>query len=141
MKILDMRVCRVSSVPPEFYDRFEEVRKIAGQLLNGLGTSGERLEEDWDRLVTFYAFPKEHWKHLRTTNVVESPFAAVRLRTAAAERFKKVENATAVIWKTLLVAEQSFRRLDAPECLPEVAEGVVYVDGVREKRGNAKAAA
>ncbi|HKW92656.1 MAG TPA: transposase [Methylomirabilota bacterium] len=80
--------------------------------------------------MTFYAFPKEHWKHLRTTNVVESPFAAVRLRTAAAKRFKKVENATAIIWKTLLVAEQSFRRLDAPERLPEVAESVVYVDGV-----------
>ena len=47
----------------------------------------------------------------------------------------------AVIWKTLLIAEQSFRRLDAPERLPEVAEGVVYVDGVREKRGNEKAAA
>jgi len=54
--------------------------------------------------VTFYTFPKDHWKHLRTTNVVESPFAVVRLRTAAAKRFKKVENATAVIWKTLLVA-------------------------------------
>ena len=106
-----------------------------------VAAAGRRLEEDWDRLVTFYAFPKEHWKHLRTTNVVESPFAAVRLRTAAAKRFKKVENATAVIWKTLLVAEQRFRRLDAPACLPEVAEGVVYVDGVREKRGNAKAAA
>jgi hypothetical protein len=75
------------------------------------------------------------------TNVVESPFAAVRLRTAAAKRFKKVENATAVIWKTLLVAEQSFRRLDAPELLPEVAEGVMYVDGVRPKRGNKKVAA
>ncbi len=49
--------------------------------------------------MTFYAFPKEHWKHLRTTNVVESPFAAVRLRTGAAKRFKKVENATAVIWE------------------------------------------
>jgi putative transposase len=106
-----------------------------------VAAAGRRLEEDWERLVTFYAFPKEHWKHLRTTNVVESPFAAVRLRTAAAKRFKKVENATAVIWKTLLVAEQGFRRLDAPERLPEVAEGVVYVDGAREKRGNAKAAA
>ncbi len=107
----------------------------------GVAAAGRRLEEDWERLVTFYAFPKEHWKHLRTTNVVESPFAAVRRRTAAAKRFKKVENATAVIWKTLLVAEQRFRRLDAPECLPEVAEGVVYVDGVREKRDNEKAAA
>jgi transposase-like protein len=107
----------------------------------GVAAAGGRLEEDWERLVAFYAFPKEHWKHLRTTNVVESPFAAVRLRTAAAKRFKKVDNATAIIWKTLLVAEQSFRRLDAPERLPEVAEGVVYVDGVREQRGNVKAAA
>ncbi len=107
----------------------------------GVAAAGRRLDEDWGRLVTFYAFPKEHWKHLRTTNVVESPFATVRLRTEAAKRFKKVENATAVIWKTLLVAEQRFRRLDAPERLPEVAEGVVYVDGARKKRSNEKAAA
>ncbi len=107
----------------------------------GVPAAGRRLAEDWERLVTFYAFPKEHWKHLRTTNVVESPFAAVRLRTAAAKRFKKVENATAVIWKTLCVAEQRFRRLDAPELLPEVAEGVAYVNGARAKRGNEKAAA
>jgi putative transposase len=83
--------------------------------------------------VTFYQFPKAHWKHLRTTNPIESPFAAVRLRTTAAKRFKRVENATAVIWKTLLVAEQTFRRLDAPELLAEVAEGVTYVNGVRVK--------
>ena len=76
----------------------------------GVPAAGRRLAEDWERLVAFYAFPKAHWTHLRTTNVVESPFAAVRLRTAAAKRFKKVENATAVIWKTLCVAEQSFRR-------------------------------
>ena len=55
----------------------------------------ERLADDWERLVTFYQFPREHWPHLRTTNVVESPFATVRLRTTAAKRFKKVENATA----------------------------------------------
>src|SRR5438034_9156706 len=76
-------------------------------------------------MVTFYQFPREHWKHLRTSNPVESPFAAVRLRTAAAKRFKKVENATAVIWKTLLIAEKTFRRLDAPELLADVASGAM----------------
>ena len=81
--------------------------------------------------MTYYDFPQAHWKHLRTTNPVESPFAAVRLRTNAAKRYKKMENATAVIWKTLLIAEQKFRRLDAPELLPEVAEGVPYVNGER----------
>ena len=99
------------------------------------------IDQDWERMVTFYSFPKEHWKHLRTTNVVESPFAAVRLRTQAAKRYKRVENATAVIWKTLLIAEKNFRRLDHPELLAEVAEGVVYVDGVRAKRTDGEAAA
>lgn len=64
---------------------------------------------------------------------MESPFAAVCLRPAAAKRDKKVENATAVIWKTLLIAERTFRRLDAPELLAEVAEGVTYVNGERVK--------
>ena len=50
--------------------------------------ASEALERDWDRMVTFYDFPKEHWGHLRTTNPVESPFAALRLRTDAAKRYK-----------------------------------------------------
>lgn len=99
------------------------------------------IETDWERMVTFYSFPKEHWKHLRTSNVVESPFASVRLRTEAAKRYKRVDNATAVICKTLLIAEKNFRRLDHPELLAEVAEGVVYVDGVRAKRTAGEAAA
>jgi putative transposase len=92
----------------------------------------ERLADDWERLVTFYQFPREHWRHLRTTNVVESPFATVRLRTTAAKRFKKVDFATALIWKLLQVAEGTFRRLNAPELLPGVYIGVRYVDGVKQ---------
>lgn len=107
----------------------------------GFEEAGKLLDRDWDRMVTFYEFPKAHWKHLRTSNAIESPFAAVRLRTDAAKRYKKVENATAVIWKTLLVAEKSFRRLDAPELLAQVAEGAVYVNGIRVKRTDDKVAA
>jgi putative transposase len=107
----------------------------------GFGVVARAIDQDWERLVTFYAFPKTHWKHLRTTNPVESPFAAVRLRTAAAKRFKKVENATAVIWKTLLIAETTFRRLDAPELLADVANAVAYADGVRIKRSGQEVAA
>ncbi len=92
----------------------------------------ERLTSDWERLVTFYQFPREHWRHLRTTNVVESPFAAVRLRTTAAKRFKKVDSATATIWKLLQVAETAFRRLNAPELLPGVYAGTQYKDGVKQ---------
>jgi putative transposase len=95
----------------------------------------ERLADDWERLVTFYHFPREHWPHLRTSNVVESPFATVRLRITAAKRFKKVENATALIWKMLQVAESTFRRLKGAELLPAVYTGAQCVDGVLKTRG------
>ena len=100
----------------------------------GYHRASETLIRDWERMVTFYRFPKEHWKHLRTTNVVESPFAALRLRTDAAKRYKKVENATAVIWKMLMVAEQRFRRLDSPEKM-----GLVYLSIDFEEGLNAEA--
>jgi transposase-like protein len=87
------------------------------------------LEEDWERMGAFYDFPEAHWKHLRTTNVVESPFAAVRLRTTAAKRFQRVDSATALIWKLLTVAERRFRRLNAPHLLADVYEGRKFRDG------------
>jgi transposase-like protein len=88
------------------------------------------LTRDWERLVTFFDYPKEHWIHLRTTNIVESPFNAVRLRTDAARRFKRVENAEAMIWKLLMVAQKSWRALNAPHLLRDVYEGKPFKDGV-----------
>ena len=82
-------------------------------------------------LTAFYDFRKEHWGHLRTTNVIESPFSAVRLRTSAAKRFKRVENATAMIWTLTLVAEKTFRRLNAPTRCADVYNGIVFRDGAR----------
>jgi hypothetical protein len=96
------------------------------------GRAVDRLHHDWERLITFYQFPKEHWRHLRTTNVVESPFAAVRLRTTAGKRYQRVESATALMWKVLQVAEQTFRRLNAPELLPLVYAGIQFVDGIQK---------
>ena len=87
------------------------------------------LKEDWERMVAFYDFPKEHWKHLRTTNIIESPFATARLRTGASKRFKKVRYATMLIWKTLTVAESNWRILNAPELLQKVLDGVKFKDG------------
>ncbi len=95
--------------------------------------AAELIDKDWERMVAFYDYPREHWKHLRTTNVIESPFSSVRLRTDASRRYKKVENATALIWKIMMVAEKKFRRLDAPELLKEVYEGAIYKDGLRVK--------
>ena len=96
----------------------------------GLAPAADLLDQDWDRMVSFYNYPKQQWQHLRTTNPVESPFAGLRLRTDAAKRFKKVNNAQAVIWKMLLVAEKRFRRLKAPELMRDVYQGTKYVNGV-----------
>ena len=90
----------------------------------------ETLSRDWERMVIFYRFPKDHWIHLRTTNPVESPFSAVRLRTDAAKRYKKVANAEALIWKILMIAENKFRRLNSPELLEQVYNGQLFEDGI-----------
>jgi transposase-like protein len=99
------------------------------------------LEKDWETLTTFYDFPAEHWKQLRTSNVVESPFAALRLRTGAAKRFKVVANATLLIWRVLRVVERRFRKLDAPELLRDVYEGRRFADGKPITRAIGKEAA
>lgn len=91
------------------------------------------LIRDWDRMISFYSFPEAHWVHLRTSNVVESPFSAIRLRTDASRRYKRVEGAKAMIWKLLCVAEKGWRKLNAPELLSLVAAGVKFKDGIEVK--------
>ena len=103
--------------------------------------ASEAIERDWERMVTFYDYPREHWRHLRTTNPVESPFAALRLRTDAARRYKRVDRAIAVIWKMLMVAEKRFRRLQAPELMKDVYLGAQYVDGIAVEATAEKVAA
>lgn len=88
-----------------------------------------RLLDDWERMVAFYSLPRGHWRSLRTSNPVESPFNVVRLRTGAARRFKRVENATAAVWKLLMIAESSFKPFQSRNLLPDVAEGQEYVNG------------
>jgi putative transposase len=100
----------------------------------GYADAAKCVMTDWERLVTFYRFPQPHWQHLRTSNPVESPFGAARLRTDAAKRFKLVKNATAVIWKMLLVAEHTFRRVKHPELMPAVYRGVTFMDGMQVEK-------
>ena len=113
----------------------QEAEQVKGRFQHwcgkrGLEAAADLIDQDWDRMVTFYNYPKQQWQHLRTTNPVESPFSALRLRTDASRRFKKVANARAVIWKMLLVAEKRFRRLKAPHLMKDVYQGAQYVNGV-----------
>jgi len=124
----------LTSIP--YADNLEECHRLKRKFqewcsIKGLADAAKLLDQDWERMVSFYRFPKSHWQHIRTSNVVESPFAALRLRTDAAKRFKKVENATAAIFKLLLVVEKHFRRLNSPELMREVCLGVRFENGER----------
>ena len=78
----------------------------------GHQAAAEALEREWERMVTFYGFPREHLQRLRTANPVES-LLPLRFRSDAAKRPNRVDRATAVIRKMLMVAEKRFRRLRA----------------------------
>lgn len=113
----------------ESRDEALKERKKFEQAFRHNAKAVKTVVENWERLTTYYNFPREHWKHLRTSNVVESPFSRVRLRTAASRRFKSQVNATCLIWKTMMVAEMSFRKLNAPQLVEKVARGTKYDNG------------
>jgi len=101
----------------------------------------ECLIKDRDALLTFYDFPAEHWKHLRTTNVIESSFATVRHRTVRSKGCISNKTALAMIFKLAEAAEKSWRRLDGHNQLPKIILGVKFADGVEVIRSQAQAAA
>lgn len=97
-------------------DSESAARKLAAKVIRDLSTAGYTraascLEDDLDRCLTFYQFPEAHWPHLRTTNVIESPFASVRLRTNAAKRFKKTKSGVYLMHEVMKRLEQRWRRL------------------------------
>jgi putative transposase len=92
----------------------------------------ESLTANWERLVTFFDFPAEHWKHLRTTNVIESPFATVRLRERVTRGAGSRTKGLLMAFKLLDMAQQRWRRLDGAHLLPLVCTRVKFVDGIRQ---------
>jgi transposase-like protein len=90
----------------------------------------ECLSKDREALLAFYDFPAEHWKHLRTTNVIESAFATVRHRTVRAKGCLSNKTALALIFKLAEAAEKSWRRLDGHNLLPKLILGVKFADGI-----------
>ena len=90
----------------------------------------ECLTKDRDALLSFYDFPAEHWKHLRTTNVIESAFATVRHRTVRAKGCLSNKTALAMVFKLAEAAEKSWRRLDGHNLLPKLILGVKFADGI-----------
>jgi transposase-like protein len=88
------------------------------------------LAKDRDALLAFYDFPAEHWKHLRTTNPIESTFATVRHRTIRAKGCLSNKTALAMVFKLVEGAQKSWRRLDGHNQLPKLVLGVKFADGI-----------
>jgi transposase-like protein len=92
------------------------------------------LEKDRDALFTFYDFPAEHWRHIRTTNPIESTFATVRLRTNKVRGCFSASTVISMAFKLCQCAQKRWIRLHRPERLADVVKGVKFVNGIEEKR-------
>jgi putative transposase len=87
------------------------------------------LSRGREALLTFYDLPAEHWKHVRTTNPIESTFATVRLRTAKTKGCLSRKTALAMVFKLAKSAERHWRHLNGSEHLAQVIQGVRFRDG------------
>ncbi len=91
------------------------------------------LEKDRDQLLAFYDFPAEHWKHIRTTNPVESIFATVRHRTIKTKGSLSRESALTMVFKLVIAAQKKWQRLNGRNELPKLIQGVRFEDGIEVK--------
>ena len=89
-------------------------------------------------LLAFFDFPAEHWKHLRTSNVIESPYATVRLRQRVTKGAGSRTKGLLMAYKLLDMAQARWRRLDGAHPLPLVRAGILFVDGLQQVGRSAK---
>jgi transposase-like protein len=90
-----------------------------------------KLDKDWDALTAFFDFPAEHWRHLRTTNPIESSFATVKLRTKVTKGAGSKKAALAMAYKLLDAAQERWRRCNGHELVADVLDGVKFKDGIK----------
>jgi transposase-like protein len=90
----------------------------------------ECLSKDRDVLMTFYDFPAEHWKHLRTTNPIESTFSTIRLRHRRTKGSGTRRTSLAMMFKLAQSAETRWRRLNGPQQINHLLEGRIFIDGL-----------
>jgi len=93
-----------------------------------------KLVKDRDVLLTFYDFPAEHWKHIRTSNPIESAFATVRHRTKKTKGCLGRKTALAMTFRLMMSAKKKWRKLDGAFRLPEIIEGVAFKDGIKQEK-------
>jgi len=90
-----------------------------------------KLDRGWTQLTAFYDYPAEHWRHLRTTNPIESAFATVRLRTRVTKGAGSKTAALAMAYKLLATAQERWRRFNGHHLVADVLDGVKFKDGIK----------
>jgi putative transposase len=106
-----------------------EAARVLANELSAHPKATKKVIDNLDELLTFFDFPAEHWKHLRTTNPIESPFATVRLRTRVTKGAGCRQAAVAMAFKLLEAAQDRWRRVDGYELVPLVRAGATFIDG------------
>ena len=102
--------------------------------------AAERIGQDWERMVAYYATPKEHWVHLRTTNPIESAFATVRHRTKVTKGPGSRAAGLAMAFKLIESAQDRWRAVNAPHLVALVRAGATFINGklIERPGGNAE---
>ncbi len=131
------------SVQPNMKDDLREIRDAPDRAKAGLAITvfaekyGAKypkavdcLTKDRTTLLAFFDFPAEHWDHLRTANPIESVFATVRHRTVRTKGALSQKTARLMVFKLVMAASKTWRRLKGENHLPRIIEGVRFADGV-----------
>jgi len=111
-----------------------QIRRFAAEYGARYPKAVAALTTDQERLLTLFDYPADHWKHLRTTNPIESTFATVRLRERVTKGAGSRTAGLTMAFKLLEAAQAHWRRLDGTELIPLVRAGVRFVDGARVER-------
>lgn len=123
----------------------ETAEQAFDRFLEKYGTKHDKaaacLVKDRTALLAFYDFPAEHWKHLRTSNPIESTFATVRLRTDKTKGCLSRETALAMVFKLAKSAERHWRKLDGANRLGQLIDGIKFRDGEAVRETEEQAAA
>jgi transposase-like protein len=99
------------------------------------------LTRDREDLLAFYDFPAEHWRHVRTTNPIDSVFATVRHRTVRTKGCLSHKTAMTMVFKLITAASKTWRRLSGNNRLPQVIKGARFRDGIQVNDADQSAAA
>lgn len=91
-----------------------------------------KLVKDREVLLSFYDFPAEHWKHIRTSNPIESTFATVRHRTGKTKGCLSRKSGLAMAFRLMMSAQAKWRKLDGANRLPEIVQGIAFKDGIKQ---------